>query len=45
MRQVLISLGTFAVHSLGGAPLTADEAFTALALLNLLGHPFHIIPK
>jgi hypothetical protein len=30
---------------MGNGPLSGDVAFTALALFNLLGHPFAVLPK
>mmetsp|Transcript_43912 Transcript_43912/g.138612 ORF Transcript_43912/g.138612 Transcript_43912/m.138612 type:complete len:452 (+) Transcript_43912:172-1527(+) len=42
---ILVALATFTIYTLLGNELTADKAFTALALFNLLGHPFTVLPK
>uniref|UniRef100_A0A7S0EXI0 ATP-dependent transporter ycf16 n=1 Tax=Hanusia phi TaxID=3032 RepID=A0A7S0EXI0_9CRYP len=42
---ILVALATFAIYTLLGNELTADKAFTSLALFNLLGHPFTVLPK
>jgi ABC-type multidrug transport system fused ATPase/permease subunit len=40
-----VALASFAAGALAGRPLTAPDAFTALALFNGIGHPFHVLPK
>lgn len=42
---VLVALCSLALYASGPYPLTADVAFTALALFNLLGQPFAVLPK
>ena len=42
---IVVALSTFSIYTLAGYSLSADQAFTALALFNLLGHPFHVLPK
>lgn len=42
---IIVALATFALFSFAGHDLSADQAFTALALFNLLGHPFRVLPK
>ena len=42
----MVALCSFTMYSLiGPEPLSGDVAFTALALFNLLGHPFAVLPK
>jgi len=41
---ILVSLGSFSVYSYMGYPLTADVAFTSLALFNLLRFPIMMFP-
>ncbi|CAM9118953.1 unnamed protein product [Discosporangium mesarthrocarpum] len=42
---ILVALVTFSAYILMGNVLTAETAFTALALFNTVSHPFHVMPK
>jgi len=41
----LVSISTFAVYTLMGNTLTAADAFTSLALFNLLRFPLAMLPS
>lgn len=42
---IVVALVTFAAYVLAGNQLTAQTAFTALALFHTIAHPFHVMPK
>eukprot|EP00164_Ancoracysta_twista_P003660 GFYU01004901.1.p1 GENE.GFYU01004901.1~~GFYU01004901.1.p1 ORF type:complete len:1550 (+),score=481.01 GFYU01004901.1:223-4872(+) len=44
VNPLLVSLASFAMYSLSGNELTADKAFTALALFNILRFPISALP-
>jgi ABC-type multidrug transport system fused ATPase/permease subunit len=42
---LLVSIATFATYTLAGNDLTAEAAFTALALFNILRFPINMLPN
>jgi len=42
---LIITLVTFAVYSLFGSSISAGNAFSALAVINILGRPLQVLPK